>query len=89
MGTDVKVRVFAINVYGDSLASESGSGAILVTYPDAPVGLIEDAPYRGRTQIGLKWSPGASNGGTSIIDYTLFYDQGTGNFIVLTTTPLK
>jgi len=44
MGTDVKVRVFAINVYGDSLASESGSGAILVTYPDAPVGLIEDAP---------------------------------------------
>jgi hypothetical protein len=35
------------------------------------------------TQIGLKWSPGASDGGSSIIDYSISYDQAKGIFVPL------
>lgn len=34
--------VVATNVYGDSADSPAGNGAILITYPDAPVNLLED-----------------------------------------------
>ena len=29
-------------------------------------------------QVGLKWLDGVANGGTTIIDYQLWYDKGTG-----------
>lgn len=82
------MKVTAYNSYGDSLESPIGSGAILVTYPDEPIDLQEVVAQRGPTQIGLVWSPGASNGGTSIIDYTLWYDQGTNVYVELHTTVL-
>jgi hypothetical protein len=78
------VRVTAYNIYGDSLASDNGLEAILVTYPDPPTNIIENVSQRGVT-----WSIGTSNGGTSIIDYTLYHDQGTDNYVVVGTTVLK
>jgi hypothetical protein len=34
--------VIATNIYGDSLESEEGNGAIITTTPDQPTDLIEN-----------------------------------------------
>jgi hypothetical protein len=34
--------VTAVNHYGLSIVSESGNGAIILTYPDSPISLNED-----------------------------------------------
>lgn len=71
-------KVLAYNYYGDSLESDEGNGAVLVTVPDAPLLLREHVQLRGVTQIGLLWKEGAYNGGTTVLDYQLQYDDGTG-----------
>ncbi len=38
-GSSVVAKVVAYNIYGDSLTSESGSGAVIITYADAPLNL--------------------------------------------------
>lgn len=35
------------------------------------------------TSIKFTWNDGASNGGSLVIDYTVYYDQGVGDFIQL------
>lgn len=82
-------KVVAYNSYGDSLESELGSGAVLVTYPDPPINVGEDVTKRGATHIGLVWEDGASNGGTSIIDYEIWYDQGIYDYVYAGTTVLN
>jgi hypothetical protein len=42
LGDSVNVKVIATNVKGDSSESSQGSGATIITAPDAPVGLVED-----------------------------------------------
>jgi hypothetical protein len=73
-GKSVFAKVIAYNIYGDSPLSEEGNGAVIITAPDAPLNLAEDASQRGPTQIGLTWTEGASNGGSSVIDYEIYYD---------------
>jgi hypothetical protein len=34
--------VIAKNIYGNSVESDEGNGAIIVTTPDAPINLVED-----------------------------------------------
>jgi hypothetical protein len=50
---------------------------------DAPVSLTNDLLTTTDTTIRFIWSDGSSNGGSSIIDYTVFYDQGTSTFVEL------
>jgi type II secretory pathway component GspD/PulD (secretin) len=69
--------------------SAVGSGAILITYPDAPISLVENYSSRSATSLGLTWSAGASNGGAAIFDYTVSFDQGTGVYIVLASGVLN
>jgi hypothetical protein len=38
--------------------------------------LANDASVTTSAQIGVTWSPGAESGGTAVLDYNLFYDQG-------------
>jgi hypothetical protein len=38
----IYAKVAAINVYGISLVSDEGNGALIYTYPDAPVSFAED-----------------------------------------------
>ena len=38
-GSSVVAKVVAYNLYGDSLTSESGNGAVIITYADAPLNL--------------------------------------------------
>jgi hypothetical protein len=82
-GSSVYVKVLAYNDYGDSLESDDGNGAILVTVPDAPINLIENVLLRGVTQIGLLWEEGAHNGGTTVLDYQFHFDDGTAGYVQL------
>jgi hypothetical protein len=53
--------------------------------PDAPVDLANDPTTTTDTVIRFTWNDGASDGGTAVIDYSVYYDQGTGSgtFVLL------
>jgi hypothetical protein len=51
--------------------------------PDAPVNLVNDPALTTASSIRFTWNQGTSNGGETVIDYTIYYDQGTGTFIEL------
>jgi len=36
-GTGVYAKIMAINIYGNSVISEPGNGAIIITNPDTPI----------------------------------------------------
>ena len=75
----------AHNAYGDSLVSLVGSGALIQAVPAAPVSLTNNATQTTASKIGFYWSDGATNNGAAVIDYSVFYDQGTGtsNWVLL------
>lgn len=66
--------MIAYNLYGDSDESEVGNGAIILTNPDAPVGVTEIIESRAATAITLSWSEGAANGGADVLDYRISSD---------------
>lgn len=41
-GKSIFARIIAINVYGNSLVSAGGNGAIILTVPDAPTNLANN-----------------------------------------------
>ena len=73
-GDSVVAKVLAVNTYGDSVQESTGSGAVIQEVPDAPISLANDATTTTDTLIKFTFSDGASDGGTSIIDYTVYYD---------------
>jgi hypothetical protein len=88
-GSSIYAKLYAYNIYGDSLVSTEGNGALILTNPDAPITLVEDYSQRTATALAISWSKGASNGGTTILDYTISYDQGTGTYVVLSSGVLE
>lgn len=54
-GSSVIVRVQAMNIIGYSSWSY-GSGAIMVTTPDAPLNVVEVITVRTATTITLSWN---------------------------------
>jgi len=68
-GSSIYAEIVAINLLGNSIMSLPGNGAIILTYPDAPVNFEEDLNWRSATTIGLLWSDGPSDGGSPVIDY--------------------
>lgn len=54
--------------------------------PDAPINVANLPLVTSSTQIGLAWDAGAYNGGISILDYRITYDQGTSTWITLDDT---
>ena len=64
----VNVRIVSVNVYGDSVESVTGVGAVIQLIPDAPFSLANDPAVTTDTRIRFTWSDGASDGGTQIID---------------------
>jgi hypothetical protein len=57
--------------------------------PDAPINLNNDATTTDDIVIRFTWSQGASNGGASVIDYSIFYDQAVDDFIYLDTVTTR
>jgi len=53
--------------------------------PDKPINLQNVPSITMDDRIGLLWEDGANNGGTTVLDYEIWYDQSTSNYVVLTT----
>ena len=82
-GSSITAKVVAYNFYGYSAESLEGNGAVILTYPDAPVNVAETVEARSASTITFTWSEGAANGGTPVEDYRVTYDQSTGTYVVL------
>jgi hypothetical protein len=70
----VVARIVATNFYGDSPYSPSGSGAVMIIMPDAPINLANNLAVTNKQTIGITWTNGYSNGGSPVIDYRVSYD---------------
>jgi hypothetical protein len=55
-GEQIYAKIAAINVYGTSTLSDAGTGAVIITYTDAPVSLTENFSERTATSLTLNWS---------------------------------
>lgn len=55
-GSSINAKVQAYNFYGYSGESAIGNGAIILTYPDSPIGLAETVALRAPTSISFTWS---------------------------------
>jgi hypothetical protein len=82
-GSSIYAKIVAYNTYGYSSESADGNGAIILTYPDAPISVAETVASRTPTTISITWSLGSSNGGASVEDYRITYDQSSDDFVVL------
>jgi hypothetical protein len=51
--------------------------------PDAPVNLVNDDNLTSDLSITFSWEDGPSNGGVEVIDYDVYYDQATNNWVLL------
>jgi hypothetical protein len=58
---------------GSSRTSESGNGAVILTYPDDPTNLQLNDEITWGSIVGLTWDEGAQNGGTPVLDYTVMF----------------
>ena len=88
-GTKVYAKVIATNKYGNSLISEPGFEANLVTNPDPPVNLVEVKSSRTLTTLGISWSDGAYNGGDYIIDYRVSIADESGIYQVIASNLIQ
>ena len=77
----IQAKIIATNDYGSSVESEVGGTALVVFVPSEPLNLANDATITMGTSIGLTWTPSAQVGGTSIIDYQVWYDKGRGDSV--------
>lgn len=68
-GSSVYAKVIATNIYGDSIESLEGNGAVITTTPDAPINLAEVYEQRTKSTIGLSWEQAPFIGGAVIEDY--------------------
>jgi hypothetical protein len=64
----------SVNDYGQSDYSTAANGAVILLVPDAPYDLANDQSVTEDTRIKFTWFEGANNGGTPVIDYTVYYD---------------
>lgn len=72
-GDTFQFTVSAQNTIGYSLESSIFS-VIAATTPDPPINLARDSVNTTKTQVAITWSAGPSNGGTVVIDYTIYWD---------------
>lgn len=51
-----------------------------MTYADEPTAITETVASRTATSITFTWTAPATNGGTPVIDYTIFFDQALSTY---------
>ncbi len=79
-GLTFKFKIQARNVIGLSVMSTEVS-ILCARIPDAPTSLANNSAVSNDVQIGLAWANGMSNGGASIINYQVSYDDGTNRWV--------
>lgn len=84
-GSSIYAKVIATNLYGDSLESLEGNGAIITVTPDKPINLAEDYSQRTKSTIGLTWEQAPFTGGAVIEDYRISIAEQGGAFSELAT----
>lgn len=83
-GSLIYAKVQAINVKGSSPWSSIGTGAKILTKPDAPLNLMNVKEITLATQIGLNWQIGVKDGGSPVSDYRItMYDPETSTYDIL------
>ena len=82
-GDSIFAKIVSVNVYGESQQSLAGNGALIQTIPDSPINLLNDASTTTGYLIKFTWTEGISNGGSKVIDYNIYYDQGLGGYVLL------
>ena len=76
-GSSIYAKVTATNVYGDSLESLEGNGAVITTQPDQPTNVAEVYDQRSKSTLGLTWVAPVFTGGAVVDDYRVsFAEQG-------------
>jgi hypothetical protein len=86
-GRRVWAKVVATNVKGDSLESEPGTGAVIISNPDPPVNLVENYSQRTASTLGFTWEEGELNRGAEVTSYRVFYSINGGPFYILASVP--
>lgn len=86
LGEDIFAKVLATNIKGDSIESDVGTGATIITTPSIPLSLLEDTSLRTDTSLGLTWTTSSSDGYSPILDYRINIAADGGSFSVLETT---
>jgi hypothetical protein len=82
-GDSIYAKLISINTYGESIMSEAGNGAVIQLVPEPPINLLNDPTTTSDVVIRFTWDQGLNNGGVPVIDYAVYYDQATGNYILL------
>lgn len=78
-GSSIQARVYSVNVVGISAYSEIGNGAIILSIPSEPRSLENDAQVSSKSEIKFTWIEPIETGGTPVIDYRVYFDQGDPN----------
>jgi hypothetical protein len=82
-GLTYQFRVAARNSVG--LSSYSSSISIIsAIVPTAPLSLTRDNSNTDSTQVTFTWSATSSNGGSAVIDYSIYWDNGTSTWSLVT-----
>jgi len=73
-GSSIHATVLATNVVGSSASSVAGNGAVILTNPDPPTELNNNAAVSSATVIAMTWTAPSVVGGTPVIDYRITWD---------------
>jgi hypothetical protein len=79
-GDNVKAKIVAINIYGDSIESILGGDAILVTTPGAPISVTEVYAERSKSTLALSWSQPAFTGGEALSNFRVKIVEQGGSY---------
>lgn len=83
-GSLIYAQVRQSNIKGDSPWSIEGTGAKILTNPDAPLLLKNEAGITLATQIGLSWTIGVKDGGAPVEDYRVtMYDPEKSEYRII------
>lgn len=82
-GAGIYAQVIAFNSYGDSETSDAGNGAVIITYADAPLDVIEVVAQRAADSITISWTEGLANGGSTVTDYRINSDGALNTYSII------
>jgi hypothetical protein len=77
----IVAKVAATNQFGDSDLSSSGSGGIVKLVPLPPVDIVVDEDVTNDLVIRFTWGESPHDGGSPVIDYNVYYDEGRGDSV--------